>query len=103
MQYTEEQIKEVQHILDNLDSDSIKILKEYVETEELPELIGFDTVNEMQSLEDAGLIGIDFDYVSEDSLAFWYEYRNKFYIAIDLLRGNNLCEKLSERSLTMHI
>ena len=102
MQFTKEQIKEVQHILDNLDSDSIQILREYVETEELPELMGFDTVNEMQPLEDAGLIGIDFDYVAGDSLAFWYEYTTKFYIAIDLLRGNNLCEKLSERSLIMH-
>ena len=50
----------------------------------LPELTGFDPPDEVCPLIELGLIDTDFDYVSGDSLAFWYEYHNEFYIAIDI-------------------
>ena len=39
-QYTNQQIQNVQQILYDLDNNSIRILREYIESEELPEING---------------------------------------------------------------
>ena len=83
----DEQIKEVQSILDNFSDKTIDVLKGYIEYGELPEKTGFDTPDEVYPLIESGLIDTEFDYVSEDSLAFWYEYHKEFYIAIDILKN----------------
>ena len=82
----DEQIEKVQSILDNFDDKTINILKEYIEYGELPEITGFDPPDEVSPLIEADLIDTDFDYVSEDSLAFWYVYHTKFHIAIHILQ-----------------
>ena len=82
------QVEKVQSILDNFDQKTINVLKEYIEYGELPEITNFDPPEEVLPLIEADLICTDFDYLSEDSLAFWYKYYEEFHIAIHILQQN---------------